>query len=374
MNLASLVRAVGLRPALSVAIGVLCGMPSGAKSQTTRSCVVAQTPGAQDPVCTTAPRVMTSAAFERSISFPPLLASANVEGRVDAELAVSDSGRVDERSFRVLSTTHDIFSSAVKAGLRDWRFQAATLDGRAVRATMRIEVAFGLPHSDSMPMEETLTAVASQPGVTRVQIVWRQPPFAPPASVDSAHLYDLVAQIVAERTSKTRDAMGRARCLDWSPTGRGDAPATLITRLRELGVPRFADVTVFTDVRERVRATRTRSAGGCGDLRARWIRTFSQSPTFARGLRVSSSIQCAPHPARPELSNIVRRDGAIRDVHGRCGAAIRGLTSLEFRGSAATLTAPNRRPAQHRAEPTTRARSGEPARASAPHRNSSSDS
>ena len=57
--------------------------------------------------------------------YPPMLRSANVEGEVLAQFVVDTLGRVDTTTLHILRSTHDLFSSAVKASLAEMRFTPA---------------------------------------------------------------------------------------------------------------------------------------------------------------------------------------------------------------------------------------------------------
>ena len=50
--------------------------------------------------------------------YPDMLRSANVEGEVLAQFVVDTTGRADMSTFKVLKSTHDLFTNAVKARSR----------------------------------------------------------------------------------------------------------------------------------------------------------------------------------------------------------------------------------------------------------------
>jgi protein TonB len=68
-----------------------------------------------------------------SPKYPSMLRSAGVEGDVRAQFVVDTLGRVELGSVRVLSSTHDLFTSAVRDALGRARFTAAEAGGRKVR-------------------------------------------------------------------------------------------------------------------------------------------------------------------------------------------------------------------------------------------------
>jgi protein TonB len=65
--------------------------------------------------------------------YPPMLQSAGVEGDVRTQFVVDTLGRVEKGSVNVLSTSHDLFSAAVRDALNRARFKPAEVGGRHVR-------------------------------------------------------------------------------------------------------------------------------------------------------------------------------------------------------------------------------------------------
>jgi TonB family protein len=76
--------------------------------------------------------------------YPDMLRSANVEGQVLAQFVVDTSGRVDMNSFKVLKTTHDLFSNSVKASLPNMTFSPAQVGGRKVKQLVQMTFPFSL--------------------------------------------------------------------------------------------------------------------------------------------------------------------------------------------------------------------------------------
>jgi protein TonB len=64
--------------------------------------------------------------------YPEMLRSSGVEGQVIAQFVVNEKGRVDRKTFRVLSSTHDQFSQAVNRALPQMRFKPAKIGGKPV--------------------------------------------------------------------------------------------------------------------------------------------------------------------------------------------------------------------------------------------------
>lgn len=64
--------------------------------------------------------------------YPTALRSAGTEGRVIAEFIVNEKGRAERDSFREVSSTHALFTDAVKRALPRMRFKPAMIRGRPV--------------------------------------------------------------------------------------------------------------------------------------------------------------------------------------------------------------------------------------------------
>jgi protein TonB len=74
--------------------------------------------------------------------YPEQLRSKNVEGDVIAEWVVDTTGRADTSSFRIVETTHTLFSESVRAVLPAMHFRPAELMGRRVRQLVRQQFRF----------------------------------------------------------------------------------------------------------------------------------------------------------------------------------------------------------------------------------------
>jgi TonB family protein len=64
--------------------------------------------------------------------YPNVLRSSGTEGQVIAQFVVNEKGRADPESFRVLSSTHPLFTGAVTRALPYMRFNPATIRGKPV--------------------------------------------------------------------------------------------------------------------------------------------------------------------------------------------------------------------------------------------------
>jgi len=65
--------------------------------------------------------------------YPDMLRSANVEGEVLVQFVVDTTGRVEMSQFKVLKSSHDLFTNSVKAFLGGARFYPAEIGGRKVK-------------------------------------------------------------------------------------------------------------------------------------------------------------------------------------------------------------------------------------------------
>jgi TonB family protein len=64
--------------------------------------------------------------------YPEFLRSSGTEGQVIAQFVVTEQGRADPNTFRVLSSTHKLFSDAVSRALPQMRFKPAMIRGNPV--------------------------------------------------------------------------------------------------------------------------------------------------------------------------------------------------------------------------------------------------
>jgi protein TonB len=76
--------------------------------------------------------------------YPDMLRSANVEGEVLAQFVVDTTGRADMSQFKVLKSTHDLFTNAVKASLPNMKFYPAEVGGRKVKQLVQMPFQFNL--------------------------------------------------------------------------------------------------------------------------------------------------------------------------------------------------------------------------------------
>jgi protein TonB len=76
--------------------------------------------------------------------YPDMLRSANVEGEVLAQFVVDTTGRAEMNTFKVLKSSHDLFTNSVKAALANMRFYPAEVGGRKVKQLVQMPFVFGL--------------------------------------------------------------------------------------------------------------------------------------------------------------------------------------------------------------------------------------
>jgi periplasmic protein TonB len=65
--------------------------------------------------------------------YPDMLRSANVEGEVLMQFVVDTTGKVDMSQLKVLKTSHDLFTNAVRQFLQSARYYPAEIGGRRVK-------------------------------------------------------------------------------------------------------------------------------------------------------------------------------------------------------------------------------------------------
>lgn len=74
--------------------------------------------------------------------YPESLRQAAIDGTVLVRFVVDTTGRVDMSSVAVVSSTHDLFTRAVREALPGFRFRPAEMGGRRVRALAEMPFEF----------------------------------------------------------------------------------------------------------------------------------------------------------------------------------------------------------------------------------------
>ena len=83
-----------------------------------------------------------------NLRYPDMLRAANVEGEVLAQFVVDANGRYEEGSFKVLKSSHEAFTQAVKNALPNMRFYPAEVGGRKVKQLVQQPFTFSLSKGD----------------------------------------------------------------------------------------------------------------------------------------------------------------------------------------------------------------------------------
>ena len=76
--------------------------------------------------------------------YPGMLQSQGVTGQVIAQFVVGIDGRVDMSTFKVIESTHDLFTAAVKNALPRMRFQPAEVGGNKVKQLVQQPFVFNI--------------------------------------------------------------------------------------------------------------------------------------------------------------------------------------------------------------------------------------
>lgn len=76
--------------------------------------------------------------------YPDMLRSANIEGEVIAQFVVNQDGKADMSTFKILKSSHDQFTDAVRNVLPRMRFLAAEVGGQKVKQLVQMPFVFGL--------------------------------------------------------------------------------------------------------------------------------------------------------------------------------------------------------------------------------------
>lgn len=74
--------------------------------------------------------------------YPSVLRQSGIDGRVVVRFMVDTSGLVDRASIRVVTSTHELFTRAVRDALAEFRFKPAEVGGRRVPALAEMPFEF----------------------------------------------------------------------------------------------------------------------------------------------------------------------------------------------------------------------------------------
>ena len=76
--------------------------------------------------------------------YPSALRSSGIEGKVVAEFVVTESGRADVSSLRIISSTNEQFVESIRRALSRMRFRPAMIGGHAVAQLVQQQFVFKL--------------------------------------------------------------------------------------------------------------------------------------------------------------------------------------------------------------------------------------
>jgi periplasmic protein TonB len=77
--------------------------------------------------------------------YPSVLESSGIPGEVQAQFVVSSSGKADMDSFKVLKSTNELFTQAVKNVLPRMKFSPAMIGGKPVNQLVQQSFQFAVP-------------------------------------------------------------------------------------------------------------------------------------------------------------------------------------------------------------------------------------
>src|SRR6267143_237900 len=77
--------------------------------------------------------------------YPSVLESSGIAGEVQAQFVVKSSGKADMDSFKVLKSTNELFTQAVKTVLPRMRFSPAQIGGKPVNQLVQQSFQFAVP-------------------------------------------------------------------------------------------------------------------------------------------------------------------------------------------------------------------------------------
>jgi periplasmic protein TonB len=77
--------------------------------------------------------------------YPSVLESSGISGQVDAQFVVRNDGKADMETFKVLKTTNELFTQAVKNVLPRMHFSPAMIGGKPVNQLVQQSFQFAVP-------------------------------------------------------------------------------------------------------------------------------------------------------------------------------------------------------------------------------------
>ncbi len=95
--------------------------------------------------------------------YPDMLRAANVEGTVVAQFVVDANGLAEPATFKVLESSHDLFTNAVRTALPTMTFTPAAVDGRNVKQLVQMTFAFNLPKGSPSTVQSAMNTLRTMP-------------------------------------------------------------------------------------------------------------------------------------------------------------------------------------------------------------------
>jgi protein TonB len=83
--------------------------------------------------------------------YPDVLRSDNVQGSVLVQFVVDTLGRADTTTFKVLRSTHDLFTISVRHVLPEMQFGPAEIAGRKVKQLVQMPFQFSITPASPPP-------------------------------------------------------------------------------------------------------------------------------------------------------------------------------------------------------------------------------
>ena len=83
--------------------------------------------------------------------YPEQMRARQTDGAVLTSFIVDTAGRIDANTIRVLESTNDVFTGAVRAALPSMRFAAAQIDGKKVKQLVQLPFVFGVGDHAVLP-------------------------------------------------------------------------------------------------------------------------------------------------------------------------------------------------------------------------------
>ena len=150
-----MLRIAGASAACVVALAVACSSPIADQTAAPEASSAAKAQGGPKVVNPDQPyfefqveKQVTTAPNSPQPRYPDILKSANVEGEVLAQYVVDTTGRADVRTFKVLKSTHELFTKSVRNALADMRFEPAEIGGHKVKQLVQQPFTFALSRAD----------------------------------------------------------------------------------------------------------------------------------------------------------------------------------------------------------------------------------